>query len=518
MQPPLLLWRSFHFYAHHPFPRHLEQTTNLDFDAFQRAALLTVFQCDSLLGTRELDWFWRRDATFFHNASFARVFRSLAAPEMVTKYHDDKSIAQVNDITTSLSDAMDVLVMVGPQYIHAMPPEKQLEDVARRLFISRPAVGQGAVRREDISTLIDLLLRTRLDKKQWSSSYHYGHVLQPDPASQGFTKALVAGLMGDESKQSTIPEELLDATGLLPNLPLRFQQLWAVLFQPPMAAHDAELPRPPAAASSHIIEAAISLFLPRLQFDVDFGRRLDKQDSRIILSEVPGSMDSYNLEMSRLTEALSPDASEYIVIFTGDDSKSASKAIIGVYLATALSEINLSPAHTMRESAHVFFQLQPVFRLLRDTRSCMQLADLVNKEEQDLSLAEDSTGKGAETPPIPYWIGHSSGQGPRLEIDPKKRTATLISGDAKFHANLKMDNLRNFSEANEFIVSNARMSVFVDPFTVIRTSSHPFTLQGSDWLQGISTDWIRLRWALNCQLDDPGFIVLLKPPHSLWRR
>lgn len=174
-----------------------------------------MFQCDSLLGTRELDWFWRRDATFFHNASFARVFRSLAAPETAIPDHDDKSATPVNDMTTSLSDAMDVLVMVGPQYIHAMPSEKQLEDVARRLFVSRPAVGQWAVRREDISTLMDLLLRTRLDKKKWSSFYHHGHIFQADPAYHGFTKALVAGLMGDESKQSITPEELLDATGLL---------------------------------------------------------------------------------------------------------------------------------------------------------------------------------------------------------------------------------------------------------------------------------------------------------------
>jgi hypothetical protein len=140
---------------------------------------------------------------------------SLAAPETATQYRDDKSAAQGNDMTTSLSDAMDVLVMIGPQYIHAMPPEKQLEDVARRLFVGRPAVGQGTMRREDISTLIDLLLRTRLNKKKWSSLYHYGHILQADPASQGFTKALVAGLMGDESKQIITPKELLDATGLL---------------------------------------------------------------------------------------------------------------------------------------------------------------------------------------------------------------------------------------------------------------------------------------------------------------
>jgi hypothetical protein len=227
-----------------------------------------------------------------------------------------------------------------------------------------------------------------------------------------------------------------------------------------MAADDAEPPHPPAAASSHVIEAAISLFLPRLQFDVDFGRRLDKQDSRIILREVPVSMDSHNLEMSRLTKALSSDSSEYVLIFTGDDSVSASKSIIGVHLATALSENNLNPAHTMRKSAHVFFQLQPVFRLLRDTRSCIQLADLVNTADKHMSLAKDSTVQGTEISSVPYWIGHCSGQGTRLEIDPEKRTAMLTSGDAKFRANLKIGKTRSFSEVNEFMASNARMSVF----------------------------------------------------------
>ncbi|KAK5630169.1 hypothetical protein RRF57_005884 [Xylaria bambusicola] len=41
------------------------QGAALDFDSFKRAALLTVFQAGGVLGTRELDWYWREDAAFF---------------------------------------------------------------------------------------------------------------------------------------------------------------------------------------------------------------------------------------------------------------------------------------------------------------------------------------------------------------------------------------------------------------------------------------------------------------------
>ncbi|RWA11376.1 hypothetical protein EKO27_g3749 [Xylaria grammica] len=139
-----LLWRSFHFYAYHPFPRGL-QYGKIDYDAFQRAALLIVFQCDRLLGTRELDWFWRNDAAYFRKASFQRIFRSIVVPESTA---GADLAMHLSNMTCVLSDAADVLVMVGPQFIHAMPSPEQLEIVARKLSSETPDLA-GRARREN---------------------------------------------------------------------------------------------------------------------------------------------------------------------------------------------------------------------------------------------------------------------------------------------------------------------------------------------------------------------------------
>ncbi|KAK6063347.1 hypothetical protein SCUP515_12501 [Seiridium cupressi] len=128
----------------------------------QRKPLLNVFQCDRLLGTRELEWYWRNDATDFHRASFERIFRSIAAPDRNTgnEFQHEK-----NDTTSMLSDAMDDLVMVGPQFMHAMPSTEQLETIARKLSTEGFAVARKAVTREESSALISLLLRLDLRKE-----------------------------------------------------------------------------------------------------------------------------------------------------------------------------------------------------------------------------------------------------------------------------------------------------------------------------------------------------------------
>lgn len=206
-----LLWRSFHFYAYHPFPRDL-QYARIDFAAFRRAALLTTFQCDGFLGTRELEWFWRNDTAFFLRASLERIFRSIAVPESMACVESSR---QPDDMTSSLSDAMDVLVMVGPQFMHAMPSSEQLETVARKLFAEGPATTRGAVRREEISALISLLLRLKLEKEKWGFFYNLGDVVEASPGDEGFTEALVNSLTCDDGNQTITNELLLRAIDLM---------------------------------------------------------------------------------------------------------------------------------------------------------------------------------------------------------------------------------------------------------------------------------------------------------------
>ncbi|OBT43810.1 hypothetical protein VE00_06305 [Pseudogymnoascus sp. WSF 3629] len=236
----------FHFYAHHPFPRDSRHGV-VDFDAFQRAVLLTVFKCDDLLGTRELDWFWRNDAAFFRRAKFERMFRSIGVPETTTQVPK-----QQNGMASALSDVMDALIMVVPQFMHAAPSPEQLEVVARNLFAREPTLTQIEVRREDVSTLMDLLLRMRLTNEKWGSSYHLSDFVDASPADKELTEAIVNSLTGDGSEQTVTSDQLLLAIDIVPNLQVRFYQLWAVLFQPSAPTAEAKLSRAPEAMLTHI--------------------------------------------------------------------------------------------------------------------------------------------------------------------------------------------------------------------------------------------------------------------------
>lgn len=102
-------------------------------------------------------------------------------------------------MTSSLSDAMDVLVMLGPQFIHAAPSEPQLELVARKLFAEGPPVARRQViRREDVSILIDLLLHLRLEEDTWSTCYHIGGVIEAESSEADLTEILIHALTGND--------------------------------------------------------------------------------------------------------------------------------------------------------------------------------------------------------------------------------------------------------------------------------------------------------------------------------
>lgn len=211
-----LLWRSFSFYAYHPFSRDFLEG-ELDFSAFKRAALLTLVRCDDLLGIRELEYFWRNDASFFREAGFARLFRSIGISRTTTQ-PTERSI----QIDSSLSDAMDVLVMVVPQFVHGCPSPEQLEVVARKLFTVGPAATRD-VGREEVSTLIGLLLRLRVKKEMWGSGGSYfnvGDIAEAGSADAELTEALVNSLAEHKSEQPLTSEQLLKAIDLMVSLPL----------------------------------------------------------------------------------------------------------------------------------------------------------------------------------------------------------------------------------------------------------------------------------------------------------
>ncbi|KAL3418043.1 hypothetical protein PVAG01_11052 [Phlyctema vagabunda] len=407
-----LLWRSFYFYAYHPFPRDVRDG-KIDFDAFQRAAQLLIFQCNDLLGTRELEWFWRNDAVFFQNASFERIFRSIAVEKTAGQS------SKPNYMNSSVSDAMDVLIMVGPQFMHAAPTPEQLEIVARTLFATKASL-QTEIKRQDMKTLIVLLLRLELQKEKWATLYNFGEIVDSSPIVEELAEALVNSLIGNSSEEDTASEQIVHAMNLVPNLQLRFYQLWSVLFQPSIANMDKSRP------TSVNCSGAISLFAPQIKMESHYHERGFEQDERFVLQlQAAGSEDIGD----RLAQALLND-SAFVVLIRGDDPAGSRRVIFGAYFpSTKGGEKSRS------DTSHLLFQLQPEFRLLEWMKTGVSPAELIQINGHIVSL-------GRAVTPSPDSMGeHSAG----LQIDASNNVATLTSGDGKWYKDINGKGCNNLS-------------------------------------------------------------------------
>ncbi|KAF2967832.1 hypothetical protein GQX73_g5761 [Xylaria multiplex] len=450
-----LLWRSFHFYAYHPFTRDSQQHANVKFDAFNRAALFTVYQCDSLLGTRELDWYWRESSAFFRKAGFTRIFRSIAVPE-----NEFPEQQQEMDITSSaLSDAMDVLVMIGPQFIHSVPSESQLGSVARRLFADGPAVSQrNVVMRKDILVLMDLLLRLRLQEERWAGSYHFGTVVEAESARGDLTEAIVDCLTGRCNEQYVTIQQLSKQMDLMPHFLLRFQQLWAVLFQPTGAADVSKLTVDKAGLTS--IGGAISLFAPHIIVDHAGRQRSDEQDTRLTLEVAQISPDSRDTTLRRLRQSISDDSTAHIVLFTTTADINTPKTIIGAYLPSpSTTEVTNAHLPIKLETPHIIFQLQPSFRLLQWAKRQMSRADLITSGGEvsaDVIVPEGDSE-------LPYRIGDPLGQGVGLRVDSRKRAVTFMKTVGTCYVEMPVGGEDDFEDSWDVTVQNAHMNIFTLP-------------------------------------------------------
>ncbi|KAI0533088.1 hypothetical protein GGR58DRAFT_517179 [Xylaria digitata] len=427
-----LLWRSFHFYAYHSFPRDPQQHAKIGFDAFRRAALLTIYQCDGLLGTRELDWYWRESGAFFRKAGFARIFRSIAIPE-----HEFSEQQEMDITPSSLSDAMDVLVMIGPQFIHSVPSEFQLGSMARRLFAHGPTMSRrNVVKWEDISAFIDLLLRLRLKEERWARSYYFGTIVEAESVRGDFTEALYITV-----------QQLSGQMDLMPHFLLHFQQLWAVLFQPSGVADVSKLSVDKARLTS--IGGAISLFAPHITVDYAGRQRPDEQDTRVTLEVAQISPDSQDMTRLRLCQSISDDSTAHVVLFTPAEDGNTPKTIIGAYLPIKL------------DTSHILFQLRPVFRLLQWTKCQMPRVDLITSEgevsDNDIVLEEDVE--------LPYRIGDPLGQGVGLQVDPRNTAVTLMKSVGACYVGVPGGGEATPEKSSDVTVRNAQMNIFALPGT-----------------------------------------------------
>ena len=211
-----LLWRCFHFYAYHPFPRD-STDGKLDSAAFQRALALLVVQGTELLGTQDGgDYFWRNDEAFFRKPNFERIFRSIGLLENT----DKASVHLGHGSTSSLEDAMDVLAMTQPQTVSMAPSPYQLGPAAGKLFSEGVFQERCRVARKDLSRLLSLLLRLKLRDAKWGTLYHFGTLEKGDSADEELADILVRGLGWDQDEDYLTSSLNIMAINLLVSLDL----------------------------------------------------------------------------------------------------------------------------------------------------------------------------------------------------------------------------------------------------------------------------------------------------------
>lgn len=202
-----LLWRCFLYFAYHPFPRDVTDSSKADSSGFQRAVSLLAGRGTDLLGTQaEGEYFWRHDRAFFRRADFQRIYRSISLPEAPDNQLTDPSLEE---------DVMDVLAMTQPQSETLAPSPNQLGPASRRLL------GQGSVRtgcrvtQSDLSTLLSLLLRLRLHKAKWGSYFHFGTIDNAEPVHEKLADILAKGLTGNNDRENLESDHLLGVMDLL---------------------------------------------------------------------------------------------------------------------------------------------------------------------------------------------------------------------------------------------------------------------------------------------------------------
>ncbi|TLD04370.1 uncharacterized protein PgNI_11952 [Pyricularia grisea] len=452
-----LLWGSFLFYADHPFsppPCPQPQDALVDFEQFKLAVLLTVFRCDKMLGTLDdANVYWREDGALCNRQSgFDRMFSSLVYN--VSESDSEKSEQNNEGYSSALNDIMDVLIMAAPAHIHSLPTAQQLQPTAQRLVASKggiPAVQRGHVAgRSEVHTLMDLLLRLRVyeraNKWRHGLSLHHGDFLEANSRDLGLTEALVNTLMGTDRIDGTMPVRQISdaAVRLMPNLLLRFQELWGVLFHP---SEDTKEKKPPAREFRFSqLGAVISLFAPTIQTSSGSNQDQKEESQFILQASAQTNFDNRDDAMKRVLEAISGNFSGHVILFTTSAEKRSSKTVIGGYFPCPEKGL-----------PHFLFQLQPILRVFRSRRLGIPVNKLFkSKEERGMEYRE-------ATPSIGYWIGDSAGAlSTGIRVDPDT-TATLLLGEGGYYMDMAASRVKNDEgwKTQQVVVQDAMMEVYV---------------------------------------------------------
>jgi hypothetical protein len=108
---------------------------------------------------------------------------------------------------------MDVLAMTQPYTVCLAPSPDQLELVAQKLVTECPLQMLYLVSRNDLSNLLSLLLRVRLQKDKWGSRFHLGFFDNADHDNEVLVSTLVNEI--SEDKETLTSNQILRAMDLL---------------------------------------------------------------------------------------------------------------------------------------------------------------------------------------------------------------------------------------------------------------------------------------------------------------
>nr|POE60982.1 lysm domain-containing protein [Quercus suber] len=436
-----LLWRCFHFYAYHPFPR---DATNakIDIDAFLRAVSLLATHGTKLLGMQDGgSYHWRFDEGFFRNADFQRIFRSIERPVKV----DTAAGYPDPNVTSIVEDTMDVLAMVVPSSISLAPSPDQLEPTARRLLgACGPFQTDYAVFRNDLSTLLRLLLRTRLEKPTWGPGLHLGSFDDAESEDGVLADSLLSEVLKDAVQDDLTIEGLTSIMDLLPQ-----------------SSNDQRRPDESEFMPARILRA-ISLFVPR-----DLGPGLSQTksgDTRFVLEPpTPRSQEGDVMSLTYLMDRLAPDARPHLVLGSNDTS-SPSNTILGAYFPGPLwlqSSQGSERQPVKANAAHLLFQVLPRFRILQWTGPRIPMMHLFCADE---TLDHKSSVINAATYSGPYTIGRKGVEGTGLCIDPESRTITLTcrtsSGTGDWYEQLGAGTTEEARQSWTATVEHGRLDIY----------------------------------------------------------
>jgi hypothetical protein len=164
---------------------------------------------------KEMEWFWRcSEEEDLARRAIARVWRSIGVSCTDWEGGEKKGKVGEGQKQDIVNDAMDVLAICGPQYMHAYPSVEQLDVVARKLICER-GVGRRIVKREDFKGLMRLLLSMRLYREKWGSFYHFGEFVDEKYGEKDHVEEMVDGMIGGGCDQWIKDEQLEEVVQMM---------------------------------------------------------------------------------------------------------------------------------------------------------------------------------------------------------------------------------------------------------------------------------------------------------------